>query len=268
MYQVFPEFYGRIERFFDSDTPGIAMARSVLEHRCPGTAYVNHPHHPTGCIVALDHSFIFAGRGVGQKFLDRVVAKIRENQKAHLVWTADQSRKLNPPPDGSKTIGRLEFRDLDTSTHLIGPSESDGVRVCKITSDLLTKCQWTHEMKRVFGDLQRFFIHGLGFCLIRNETILAEAYAAFWGKGQVEIAAVTHPQHRRSGHGLRVSAELIEACEAMGFQTYWSCNRGNHASMMMARKLGYRTEVGYELVEYPALHPSRTMEASTTYYTS
>lgn len=257
MHQVFPEFYGRIEGFFDSAAPGSAMARSVLEHRCPGTAYVNHPHHPTSCIVALDHSFIFVGRNVGQCFLDQVVARIRQNRKAHLVWTADQARRLDPPSDHSKTIGRLEFSDRDRSTHLIGQSESDGIRVCKITSDLLARCQWTQEMERVFGDLHRFFIHGLGFCLIRDETILAEAYAAFWGKGQVEIAAVTHPQHRRSGHGLRVSAELIEACEAMGFRTYWSSNSENLASMMMARKLGYRIETGYELVEYPALRTSR-----------
>ena len=115
--------------------------------------------------------------------------------------------------------------------------------------------RWAIEAhpERVFGDLHRFFIHGLGFCLIRDETILAEAYAAFWGKGQVEIAVVTHRQHRRSGHGLRVAIELIEACEAMGFETYWSCNRENHASMKMARKLGYQTQVGYELVEYRAL---------------
>ena len=53
----------------------------------------------------------------------------------------------------------------------------------------------------------------------------------------------------------------------MGFETYWSCNSENLASMMMARKLGYRTEVGYELVEYPALRTSKTVEASTTNYT-
>ena len=257
MHQVFPEFYARVEGFFDSETPGIAMARSVLEHRCPGTAYVNHPHHPTSCIVALDHSFIFPSRNVEQRFLDQVVAKIQGNQKARLVWTDEQARKLEPPPNCSKTIGRMEFRDRDRSTHLIGPSKSDGIRVCKITSDLLAKCQWNHEMERIFGDLHHFFIHGLGFCLIRDETVLAEAYAAFWGKGQVEIAVVAHPEHRRAGHGLRVSAELIEACEAMGFETYWSCNSENHASIRMARKLGYRTDVGYELVEYPARHTSR-----------
>jgi len=112
-------------------------------------------------------------------------------------------------------------------------------------------------MKRVFGDLQRFFIHGLGFCLIRNEAILAEAYAAFWGKGQVEIAVVTHQEHRRSGHGLRVSAELIEACEAMGFETYWSCDNRNQGSMRLAERLGYRSSKSYRLLEYPSLRLER-----------
>jgi len=253
MYQVFPEFYGRIQGYFQSDAPGTAMARSVLERRCPGTAYVDHPHHPTSCIVALDHGFLFAGRNVRQGFLDRVVARIRETRKAHLVWTGDHHRRLKPSPGSSKIIDRLEFRDRDPAICRVTPSGSDGIRVCKITSDLLSRCQWTREMEHVFGDLHHFFIHGLGFCLLRGETILAESYAAFWGKSQVEIAVVTHQDHRRSGYGLRVSIELIEACEAMGFETYWSCNRSNHASMTMAEKLGYGTDVGYELLEYPAL---------------
>ena len=110
-------------------------------------------------------------------------------------------------------------------------------------------------MERIFSDAHRFFIHGLGFCLIRDETILPDAYAAFWGNSQVEIAVVTNKEHRRSGHGLRVSAELIEACEAMGFETYWSCNNNHYASIVMAAKLGYRSKVAYELVEYPAICP-------------
>ena len=258
MYPVYPEFYRRIERFFTSDQPGYAMARSVLEDRCPGTAWVDHPQQPTTALVALDHRFLITGQGVNPKFLAAVVNRLRRDQRLHLVWTDTLNRRQKPPTDWTTTIERREFRDRDRSvTHAVHPSGSD--RVSKITADLAPRCQWTHEMERIFGGLRRFFVHGLGFCLVRGDTIAAEAYGAFWGGSQVEIAVVTDHRYRRQGLGHRISAELIQACEAMGFETYWSCDRRNHASTQLAARLGYQSAETYHLFEYPALKSARAV---------
>ena len=256
MYPVYSEFYPRIEQFFTSDQPGHPMARSVLENRCPGTAWVDHPHRPTTAVVALDHRFLIAGRDMTPGFLSSVVERLRRQNRLHLVWTDTLKRHLKPPPSKSLDIERREFRDRDRTVPFAPPAESD-VRVCKITADLAPHCQWTHEMERIFGGLRRFFVHGLGFCLIRGETILAEAYAAFWGDSQVEIAVVTDQRHRRQGHGLRVCRELIEACESMGFETYWSCDNRNQGSIRLAQRLGYRSSRSYRLLEYPAIRQER-----------
>jgi RimJ/RimL family protein N-acetyltransferase len=257
MYPVFPEFYPRVEGFFTSSQPGNAMARSVLENRCPGSVWVDHLERPTTALIAVDHSFLIPGRSIHPAFLNRVVSQLGRHRRLHLVWTDDQKRKLNPPPGRKQTIKRREFRNRDRSVHFPS-SPSDPIRVCKITSDLLPQCQWTHEMERIFGGLRRFFMHGLGFCLIRDNEILAEAYAAFWGNGQVEIAVITDQDHRHQGLGCRVSIELIEACEAMGFDTHWNCDSRNRASMKLAANLGYRSQARYLLLEYPAVRSSRS----------
>ena len=72
---------------------------------------------------------------------------------------------------------------------------------------------------------------------------------------------VTDHRFRRQGLGFRISAELIQDCEAMGFETYWSCDRRNLASTRLATRLGFRSAGSYRLVEYPALHPSRNESA-------
>lgn len=208
-------------------------------------------------MVAVDHSFLIGGSDLNRVFLDRVVSRLRRNRSLHLVWTDDRTPALAPPPDYESTIQRTEFRDRDIAIRPQLPDPGD-IRVCKVTSDLLPRCQWTHEMERIFGGLHRFFLHGLGFCLVQGESILAEAYAAFWGGGPVEIAVVTDRRHRRKGLGAWVCIELIEACEAMGFETCWNCDRRNHASIGLARRLGYRSMTGYKLFEYPAIHPSQT----------
>jgi RimJ/RimL family protein N-acetyltransferase len=256
MYPVYSEFFPRIERFFTSDQPGYPMARSVLENRCPGTVWVDHPQNPTTALVALDHRFLIPGETMNPDFLHAAVRQLQRENRLHLVWTEPSRHRLKPPPSRVLEVERREFRDRDRSTRF-ALSAPDDVRVCKITADLAPRCQWTHEMERIFGGLRRFFVHGLGFCLIRGESILAEAYAAFWGDSQVEIAVVTDQAHRRQGHGLRICAELIGACEAMGFETYWSCDSRNRGSMKLAERLGYRSCRGYRLLEYPALRPER-----------
>lgn len=252
MFPVFPEFYDRIERFFQSNHPGTAMARSVLANRCPGTAFVDHPQLPTTAIVAVDHSFLIGGSSLNSIFLDGVISRLRRNRNLHLVWTDNATPGLEPPPDYENTILRTEFRNREGALRPRLPDAGD-IRVCKVTSDLLPRCQWTHEMERIFGGLRRFFLHGLGFCLVQGESILAEAYAAFWGGGSVEIAVVTDRRHRRKGLGLWVCIELIEACEAMGFETCWNCDSRNQASINLADRLGYRSRAGYQLYEYPAV---------------
>jgi len=264
MFPVFPEFYDRIERFFRSDQPGTTMARSVLENRCPGNAFVDHPEKPTTAVVAVDYSFIIGGRHLNPGFLDRVIKILRRNRNLHLVWPAGQADRLKPPPAYVSTIQRREFRGRDITIRPDLPAPGN-IRVCKITSDLLPRCQWTHEMERIFGGFHRFYIHGLGFCLVQGESILAEAYAAFWGKGRVEIATVTDRNHRLKGLGLWICTELIEACESMGFETCWNCDSRNEASIRLARRLGYRLETSYRLFEYPSRSkaPSRNARVRT-----
>lgn len=235
------------------------MARSVLANRCPGTAYVDHPQHPTTALVAVDHSFLIGGSHLNRAFLDRVISRLRRNRGLHLVWPDDQVPDLLPPSDFESTIRRTEYRDRDRAIRPRLPEPGD-IRVCKVTSDLLPRCQWTHEMERIFGGLRRFFLHGLGFCLVRGENILAEAYAAFWGGGPVEIAVVTDRSHRRKGLGLWVCLELIEACESMGFETCWNCDSRNEASIALAGRLGYRSATDYRLYEYSAVHQNQPSE--------
>jgi RimJ/RimL family protein N-acetyltransferase len=88
----------------------------------------------------------------------------------------------------------------------------------------------------------------MGFFLMREDEILCEALAGAEIMGIREIGVDTPELYRKRGYATLTCARLIQFCEQQGLQTYWNCNKYNHGSVALARKLGYQTEKEYRLL--------------------
>jgi RimJ/RimL family protein N-acetyltransferase len=64
------------------------------------------------------------------------------------------------------------------------------------------------------------------------------------------VGVMTHELYQGRGYATLTCAHLLQACEALGYQTYWNCAKQNRASAALARKLGYRVEREYKLVAW------------------
>ena len=107
-----------------------------------------------------------------------------------------------------------------------------------------------HSLK-IFS-LQSVMEKGFGFCLVQEQELLSEAFAADAALGMIEIGTITGEPHRRRGYATICCAQLIRECEARGYRTYWNCSKDNQASAGLARKLGYQTEKEFRyVVWYP-----------------
>lgn len=93
----------------------------------------------------------------------------------------------------------------------------------------------------------------MGLCLMQGDEIIVEAYVSSFGDRTAEIGAVTREAYRGRGYASIACAYLIEACEQRGYQPYWSCDADNLASIQVARKLGFRHEQAYQILEYSPL---------------
>jgi RimJ/RimL family protein N-acetyltransferase len=113
-------------------------------------------------------------------------------------------------------------------------------------------------MIHVFGTVERFLEGGLGYCLLREEEILSEAYAVFRGAGRFELSVFTPEPHRGKGYAYLTCEHLATTLEAQGIPTYWSCHRTNVASVATARRLGYQVERPYRFVVYQPVAPTRS----------
>ena len=250
--------YGRVTALFAQEGPNSTMAFAVLEGRTAGRVFADDPVSPTwSVVVASYYGVTVYGGPLEQEVLTSALAEVRQTQGLMLVGPPTWEGRLTPP-EPAQRIERLEFLDYPSAAGHAGRVNQtlpEGCTLRRIDALLLARCLWQDEMLAAFGTSSNFLQHGLGFCLMRGEEILAEAYAVFLGAGRFEIGAVTAEAHRGQGYATMVCRHLCAECLARGAVPYWSCDRDNLASAATARRLGFQTERPYALLLYPQVTP-------------
>lgn len=254
MYRVVPEQVTRLKPFFSARPPASApMLQAFLEHRAAGQAYVNDERSPTACVVAVHHRFAFFGGEVSPRFYETALRELRRTQALQVVAPVRGSRlPRRPAPDDE--VGRVEFfRRLDP-----GRAQVRGIQrasaslgeVRRIDTALFNRCGWRDEIVHLLGSAREFLMHGIGYALLREGRIVAEAYGCLWTRDRVELVVTTPADCRGRGYATAVCAHLIDTCEAAGFQTYWSCGARDDASLRLAARLGYDDPREFHLLRF------------------
>lgn len=259
MHELIAESYPLLPSFFNREIPNSPMLYAFLEGKAPGRAYVETLSDPEGCIVSMDYSFVFLGGKVSDQFLHETIHWLRKENLIHLIWPRKFLSFHQPPAGYSHKMKRREFFERKS------PSISNGEKaelppefsIARISPALLPQCIWADDIIHVFGSVSGFLTNGLGFCILHSGKVVAEAYASFWGANRIEVAVITSPEFRRHGLAFFVSDHLIGTCETLGFETYWSCDAKNTASINLAKRHGYLKEKKYTLFHYPCLDPKR-----------
>jgi len=119
--------------------------------------------------------------------------------------------------------------------------------------DELIKRRMRQDLRDLSNPPPEFHGSALGYALMRDDEILCEAGAPFWGGGMVYIGIVTPEKHRRQGYAYVACENLIRECERMGWHPVWHTSAANKGSMALARKLGFRGERTCPGYLYPGL---------------
>lgn len=254
MYRVVPEQVAQLKPLFSARPPANApMLQAFLEHRAPGHAYVNDVRAPTACVVAMNHRFVFFGGEVSSHFYESALRELRRTQTLQVVVPARASRlPRRPVPDAE--VHRVEFfrrHDPDRArVRAIQRASAQLGEVKRIDAALFNRCTWRDEIVQLLGGAREFLMHGIGYALLVEGRVAAEAYGCLWTRDRVELAATTLPEYRGRGYATAVCAHLIDTCEAVGFETYWSCDAHNDGSLRLATKLGYDDPRDYRLLRF------------------
>ena len=243
---------------FDPDGPNSPLLFGILEGRLPGRAIADDPVEPRVAAVQGIEGVAFVSRTTSQTAFEAALTDLRRDAIVGLVWPIgpdDAEGPVTPEPP-ARVMERLGFDPIpasDARFEALRATLPDGVTVRPIDAALLARCEWRELVEGAHGSAEAFLEHGLGLCLLRDDEILAEAYAPFIGRGVAEVGVVTAEAHR--GRGLAATAiawlalPLVERDLAM----YWSCDSDNEASIRVAGKLGFGPARPFEIRLYRQL---------------
>lgn len=246
--QVTPE----VRSLFRQDEPQAPRCFRVLDGVIhAGKIITDNLETPTWAVVQepFDQTLYFGG-AIDAGIVATMIARLRLEGDVLVGMWLDDPRLALLPGDNYYDGRTLEFYDRPIGAGLAQYLDANpaGCELVRLDKNLVMQTEWGPDDVRAAGGLEIWEKEYIGYGLLKEKQIVAEAAAGPPVSGMYEPGVFTHKAHRKKGYGTIVSARLIHEIENRGGQTYWNCAKQNTASAAIARKLGYRIEKEYRCI--------------------
>lgn len=94
-----------------------------------------------------------------------------------------------------------------------------------------------------FDSPEDFVTRGIGFCIMKDGTIIGGAYSSLVCSNAIEVSIVVDPAHQRQGIATALACQLLLWCLDHHLAPHWDA--ANAESCGLAEKLGYTKERKY-----------------------
>jgi len=243
-----------LRALFDVSQPLAIRCFAVLDGAIRGQIWTDDLTHPTwGAVQEAAFGTLFLGGRPEASLVHGLVAELRQERDVALALWLDHPYNQLLPPAPDLDGWELEFTDRLPGVEPIPDlSVPDGCELRAIDAAWFARCRYRDYYTAYFGSAEETLAQGFGFCLLREQELLSEAFAADAALGMIEIGTITGEAYRGRGYAALTCARLIQECEARSYRTYWNCSKDNQASAGLARRLGYQTEKEFRyVVWYP-----------------
>jgi GNAT superfamily N-acetyltransferase len=246
-----------LRALFDPTGPASHRCEAVLAGLTAGTILVDDAAHPTVGAVreATDDGTTFLGGAFDASTATRVIDTLRADGEVLIGYWPDDPRLALLPPGAGYDGWVLEWVGPPGDPGAAPPSPPPGCRVARVDRPLLDRCAGRDGIVRHFGGADRFFEHGLGFCLLVGDEIACEVFLCPAVRGLSEPWVETYPPYRRRGLATVTCAHALHACARLGQRPYWNTAKQNVASAALAAKLGFGQPREYRLLAWSRYAP-------------
>jgi GNAT superfamily N-acetyltransferase len=222
------------------------VPQAVCEGFNPGRVLVDEPDMPTGALIWLSCGYFYL---CGQPPL-HAAQELADLMNGDFVpaWAAAGENGLVLAPLSSKWQAVLEgflagkryahiyrrvYR-LNTRNYAVVDAPQ-GFELRRMDAGLLERLGGIPTWQST----EDFLAHGLGFCLLQGDEIVAHCASVFATQERVEIDVHTSEAFRRRGLAQAAASALIKACLESGREPNWECFWNNEASNGLAARLGF-----------------------------
>jgi GNAT superfamily N-acetyltransferase len=230
--------------------PTYRRCHAVLAGTASGRILTDAADAPSWVAVqeCSDDGTLFVGGAVDKELMAELVALLRRERSVVVGVLPDDPLLALLPPAPDYDGGAIDFEERAPEVDLGAMAQPpDGLRLARIDEQFLPRCAWGPWM---VASMTAALDNGLGYCLLDDEQVVAEAFAGPRVAGVLEMGTITHEDYRGRGLGTVVCAQTILECERHGFRTWWNTATTNIASARLARKLGYRVERPYRVLAW------------------
>jgi RimJ/RimL family protein N-acetyltransferase len=224
---------------------------AMLNGDTAGRVLTDDLAHPMWAAVqelAYDRG-LYLGGDLSMPVVRGVIERARQDGDVVFCFWPDDARFAGwlPPPDYDGEAIDFTDRTGDLAPLMRAP---EGCDVRRIDAALLRRKSDYEAIVTSYGSEMAALTKGIGYYLMQGDDILCEAFTGPPVDGMIEVGVETHEPYRRRGYATVTCAHLIQACEAMGYETFWNAAAQNAASIALARRLGYRREQPHRVLAW------------------
>jgi GNAT acetyltransferase len=207
-HQVSPSLRG----LFDVSQPLAIRCFAVLDGAICGQIWTDDLTQPTwGAVQEAAFGTLFLGGQPEASLVHQLVAELRPEQDVALALWPDHPYNQLLPPAPDFDGWELEFTDRLLGTDPIPDlSVPDGCELRPIDAAWFARCRYRDYYTAYFVSAEETLAQGFGFCLLREQELLSEAFAADAALGMIEIGTITGEAYRGRGYAALTCARLIQ----------------------------------------------------------
>lgn len=220
-----------------------------------GEVYVDDQEKPTSAIAVVG-DFARLG-GQPSESLLRAFTEKRGPSYLILVGSDQGWNRLIEKVFGSKAKAFTRYA-LKKNEHSFNEAVlqstvqalKEGYVLKPIDEQLYHQClsqSWSKDLVSLFPSYELYAEHGLGFCALKDGSVVSGASSYYYYPGGIEIEVDTHPEQRRQGLAAACAAKLILTCLQKGLFPSWDAH--TKASLQLALRLGYLFDHEYAAYE-------------------
>ena len=216
-----------------------AYPLSIIEGFQRGEIYVDVVENPTVALFWHYCGFAFIAGLCNEKIMNDIYNMMLNPTKEHnnrLVIQSENSLKIYDTHNITQR-DRYIFTYDNTTKYI---PVTSGCEIHAITRDNYHLIQGRITPNFSWANKKEFLENGFGYCLMREDRILACAFSAAVSKDYIDIGVEASAEYRGKGYGKVVASAMVQEILRQGKTPMWACDTENEGSMRLACSVGFR----------------------------